>query len=551
MINTYKSRKLDTWLIIGVLLIGLVLRSRGVDFGLPYEYHVDENQYVRQAATMGNAGLKPADWFNPPFLKYLYLAEFGGLYFVGHLSGQYSSIQDFGNQLSLDPTWLYLLARWTSVLMSTVTVYIVYLIGAKGYNRRVGVISGFLTAIAFLPVREAHFAVNDTAATLWVTIVLLSAIGIQQSRQWRWYLLAGIALGLGFATKYHVLICIPTIIIAHFLTPGRSWQIKSLNRLIACFAISVGTAIIASPYFLISINEVWEDAYRLIWSGQYGFAGWEIDPSGGYLFYLKTLVWGLGWAGALISTISIFYAFFHHSATDIILVSLPLILYIFLGSQSMYFGRFFLPAISSLILLSTNMIVQFSKSFFKNPLLQSLFLISLVVIFSLQPLLASIRFGELLNQEDTRTMAKKWIEKNIPEGARIAMDWQFHTPPLSTREKPIAETGKVYEIWYPDFTLGKGLSDHPLDWYKSKGYEYLISSSFIYEMQLCDPLENTKRNQFYSSLSETTTLLATFSPGNPGENQSFIFDEIYGPAISLRQRMRPGPTINIYKLNSQ
>jgi hypothetical protein len=29
---------------------------------------------------------------------------------------------------------------------------------------------------------------------------------------------------------------------------------------------------------------------------------------------------------------------------------------------------------------------------------------------------------------------------------------------------------------------------------------------------------------------------------------TFIFDEIYGPAISLWQRERPGPTIKVYRL---
>lgn len=550
MLNSHKSHKIDKWLILGILLIGLVLRTCGIGFGLPYEYHVDEDQYVRQAATMGSTGLIPANWFNPPLLKYIYLAEFSGLYVIGRLSGQYASVKDFGSQLSLDPTWLYLLARWTSVLMSTITIYLVYRIGVKAYSRTVGILSGFMMAIAFLPVREAHFAVNDSAATLWIVIILLAAIGIQQSTEWRWYILAGIALGLGFATKYHVLLCIPTILLAHFLSKCDKWNVKSFSKLLTCFAISVAVAIMVSPYFVLSIKEVWQDAYRLIWSGQYGFGGWEIDPSGGFLFYTKTLIWGLGWVAVIICIFGIMYAIFHHTAEDIVIISLPLILFVFLGRQNMYFGRFILPIIPSLFLLSTNLINSVAGILFQKTLPQRIFLVSVVACFSMQPVLSSIRFAEILNREDTRTIAKNWIEENIPEGAKVAMDWQFHTPPLSTREKPVAGSGKVFDIWYPDFTMGKGLSDHPLEWYRINGYEYLISSSFIYNMQLIEPIENTKRNRFYSDLPEQTTLLVSISPGL-GHAQRFIFDEIYGPAISLWERERPGPTINIYKLKNQ
>ena len=56
-----------------LLVLGLGLRLWGIGFGLPYEYHVDEVQYVRQAASMGQRGLEPVWWNNPPFYKYLFL----------------------------------------------------------------------------------------------------------------------------------------------------------------------------------------------------------------------------------------------------------------------------------------------------------------------------------------------------------------------------------------------------------------------------------------------------------------------------------------------
>jgi hypothetical protein len=100
--------------LIGIVLAALALRLWGVRFGLPYEYHVDEQQYVRQAASMGTRGLQPVWWNNPPFFKYILFGEYGMLFIVGKVFGWYSSAASFGAQNTLNPTGLYLLARISS-----------------------------------------------------------------------------------------------------------------------------------------------------------------------------------------------------------------------------------------------------------------------------------------------------------------------------------------------------------------------------------------------------------------------------------------------------
>jgi hypothetical protein len=136
--------KRQYWIIlITISGLAILLRLWGINFGLPYEYHVDEVQYVRQAAEMGSSGLRPTWWNNPPFFKYTLLAEYAGLYLVGKFSGVYASTADFGSQLSLDPTWLYLLARGTSALFGALTALLVFWIGRQAYNARTGLAAAF------------------------------------------------------------------------------------------------------------------------------------------------------------------------------------------------------------------------------------------------------------------------------------------------------------------------------------------------------------------------------------------------------------------------
>lgn len=203
----------------GIILIGLALRLWGIGFGLPYEYHVDEVQYVRQAASMGSRGLEPTWWNNPPFFKYLLLAEDVGLFLAGKVAGIYTSAADFGTRNSSDPTLLYLLGRTTSALFGTLTVLVSYWLGKVAYNRRVGLLAAWFVAVAFMLVRDSHYATNDIALTFFVALGVLCAVRISRTGQTRWYVLGGVALGLGFATKYTGAVIAVPLFISHIYSP--------------------------------------------------------------------------------------------------------------------------------------------------------------------------------------------------------------------------------------------------------------------------------------------------------------------------------------------
>ena len=44
-------------------------------------------------------------------------------------------------------------------------------------------------------------------------------------------------------------------------------------------------------------------------------------------------------------------------------------------------------------------------------------------------------------------------------------------------------------------------------------------------------------------------LIKEFYPGADPKEPPFIFEEMYGPVVSLWQRERPGPVIKIYAVN--
>jgi len=537
-------------ILLGILLVAFALRVYGNNFGLPYEYHVDEVQYVRQAASMGAEGLAPVWWNNPPFFKYLLLAEYGALFLLGRFMGWHASAVEFGALYSFDPSVLYLLGRTTSALFGTATVLLVYLTGKLAYGRRTGLIAAAFLAVTFLHVRESHFAVNDVAATFFVTLALLATVGIAKTGAWCWYGIAGLALGLGFATKYSAIFAAAPILVAHLLAryaPTVLIKPVKWRQLAAVAVIAAVSAVVASPYFVFVPAKVFQDAYEALYlAGQRGFDGWQIDPDGGYLFYLKTLVWGLGWPLVIVVFAGLMAAAVRHNRQDVVLLSLPVLLYLVAGRQELYFARFILPIVPPLLVLAAYFVDILVSGFFGDsgrwfPAAA----LATVLIITAPSLVDSLRLDYLLSQTDTRTLASRWIGENVAADAKIAVDWSFHGPPLSTATRPLPGAPKRYEVIEAG---GGGLADLPLDWYRKQGFQYLITSSYISELTLRDAARNEQKNSFMAGLPKSAELVQEFLPATAGAPMSFIFDEIYGPAISLWQRERPGPVLRMYQI---
>jgi hypothetical protein len=506
-------------------------------------------QFVRQAANMGDEGLQPVWWNNPPFYKYVLLGEYAGLFGIGRLLGWYTSVADFGTQLRLDPTWLYLLGRATSALFGTLTVLVAYWLGKIAYNRRVGLLAAWFLAVCFIHVRDSHYAVNDVALTFFVTIALLAAVKIVKSGEGKWYVLAGAVMGAGFATKYSAILAMSPVVLAHFLSPEVQLKRPACLR-VRRLAIALATAgvvtIVVSPYFVVTPRKVIHDVYEALYlPGRYGFEGWQIDPAGGYIFYLKSLAWGLGWGLLFLALAGLGVAILRHFPQDLVLLSLPVTVYALMGQQHMYFARFVLPMVPALLVLGASLLDKIPTSVVNSRwgVITGLVIGALVV--TAQPLTSSLRSDYLITQTDTRTLAKQWIEANVAEGARIAVDQRMYGPPLSTPDLSRPDSHRSYEIL---IVGGKGLSDHTIEWYQRQDFDWLIASSFIYNIPLVDEDQDTERQAFYASLDKELELVQEFCPCDCDTEPPFIFDEIYGPAISLWQRDRPGPTLKIYRV---
>ena len=166
--------------VAGVLALALALRVWGVRSGLPWVYNVDEAQhFVPHAVAMLGGNLNPGYFGNPPAFTYvlagLFKVWFGGAAALNQI------------YYSADSSEVWVLARIASGLLGTLAVWLLYLVGARLFDRRTGLLAAAVMAVAFLPVAYGKLALNDAPTLAPVCLSLWGTAGIARDGRRRDY----------------------------------------------------------------------------------------------------------------------------------------------------------------------------------------------------------------------------------------------------------------------------------------------------------------------------------------------------------------------------
>lgn len=545
-----------------ILALALGMRLWGIGFGLPHRYHIDEPHTVLGALRSASGDFSPRLPPNSPNLwELILLLEYGLLFVVGRLTNVYASLGSFAASYRADPSPFYLLARGTSALFSTATVAVVFYAARDVYrDQRAGALAALFTATAFLLAREAHYGVSDTF------VVFLTTAGVHL---WTRYaqgsgaatlgwgsFLVGIAVGI----KWRPIGLMPGLLAAVGLRGGGSAGGRWLGIkrfLLAGLALAAGF-LIGFPALFISLDLFrWHLALILPWLPRLrtlpspiargrGSEAWMWFPASARVYYPRTLAWGLGLP--LLSTAggAMIEAAQRRDPGELTLMASASGFLAAICLPRVHYLRYALPLHPLLIVLAAGF-TSSALRLVQGRLGQAGRWVSLVFIAGLVslPTVRLIRHNQLLTRTDTRTLAKAWIESHVPDGASIAVEWPVHVPPLARPGDPEPNSKRVYDVT----TVGSiGLQAHSLAWYRERGIEYLVATSFIYAIPMRDRTANKDREAFYASLEEDLELVEAIWPNRSQTEPSFVLDEVLGPVVSLWERDRPGPTLKIYRL---
>lgn len=544
-----------------ILVVGGLLRLYGIDFGLPYLYHVDEPSYILGAVRLGAGKLSSVPYDPTGFLNILF-AEFVALLGGGWLFGFFHSASEFRALYETDQTAFYLLGRVTSALLGTLSVAAVYVIGKRARGDSTGLLGALFLAVAFLHVRDSHFATPDITAAFFIVVTVMLSTMFAGSGSAAHLYLAGLMAGLAIATKWNALPVLLAPIWALFGArhesaerPGNPGRTRSLA--LPVFGVVSG-AVLGAFQILLDPAPYWGKVLtEYTRSKQIGYEGWYVDTVPASIFYLKTLSYGLGVPLLLLSVVGIsvrlFTAFSRRDLVSQIVLTFPLPYAILMGTSNHFFSRYALPVVPFLALFAADGLFAVRSAIDRlTPVRRrGAILVGLLALVAVAPpLVRSVRCDALLRRDDTRTVAKQWIEANLAPGSRIAVDWFVYAPPLDSTQPTfpwVPRSTKQYDVVAMQYGF---LHEKDTQWFREQGFEYLITSGFVYNVRWVSEEDRTRKQRFYEAVDREFELIRQFSPykDEGGRQPAWNYADTYAPTAQLWRRQRPGPTLKIYKV---
>ena len=220
---------------------------------------------------------------------------------------------------------LRVLGRALSALADVATVVVVYLLGSRLYDRRVGLLASAFLALAVIHIQLSHFYAVDTLLGLFTVVALYFLYGLAKEGRLRDSLLAGAFIGLGLATKISQAPIYIAFLVAHLvfllsaIEAGRV-QSEGLGRLVRAAAKSVFAGVAASllvlvvvqPYGFLDwsrfLGDVVEQSEMVRRIRDYPYTRQYIDTTP-YLYHIRQLAtWGLGLPLGIIAWLGLVYA---------------------------------------------------------------------------------------------------------------------------------------------------------------------------------------------------------------------------------------------------
>jgi 4-amino-4-deoxy-L-arabinose transferase-like glycosyltransferase len=540
------SRGVALGVLAVILLVALALRLWNLDHGLPFAYNADEDEhFVPHAVDMFRGSLDPGYYENPPALTYL-------LYAVYAVTGVREVSQE-----------AFETARVAVALVGTLVVVLAYWAGARFYERRVGLVAAALMAVAFLPVFYSKQALNDVVTLAPISVALVGALLAFERGRWPYWALAGGAVGVATATKYTAGAMLLCVLVAAALRVQRTYSSPSaarstgdradssrsaargaeLRRALAGLAVAgvafVALFLLVNPYALIELDETRRQIEGQSSQADAGKLGQ--DDVRGWIYYVGTLGWGFGWLPLAAAVGGALVALRRDWRRAALLIAFPLFLYLFLGAQGRFFGRWLLPAYPMLCVLCGYGVVALADAVTRRPRYAALAVAGLTALVCAQGAIASVRVDALLGREDTRDRALRWIRANVPADGRLVVEpfvpasWQ---DALERPRWPVERPFQAYE---------KRLRVRHIDRYRERGFCWVVVGSTQKERGLKAGLRSSRN--YYRALDAESARTVTFSPYREGADPvefSYDFSFNYHP----RAYERPGPVVEIHRLSA-
>jgi YYY domain-containing protein len=440
----------ETWVGIAlflILVLGAYLRFTGINWDEGTHLHPDERflNLVESAIKLPgslseyfNTDTSPLNPYNSDYTFFVY-GTFP-IFLVRYVA-------EWVGQAGYDQ--VQLVGRTLSASFDLISLILLYLVGARLYSRKVGLLAALFGSLSVLLIQHAHFFVVDPIANTFVLAGILFAVRVQERGELKDYLLFGLALGLSVASKISTAPLAGLIALAGLVRVLRSDPesrqlvlTRTLTYLIGAALVSVLVFRIFQPYafsgpgfFGIKPNPNWLANMAEIREQQAGntdapYALQWADRKPLWFTFKNMVLWGLGMPLGITAWIGWAWAAFELLRKRIERHLIPVIWTgLFFIWQSIGFTkamRYQIPIYPVLALLAAWALLEVWKraQALDGPIRQAAraAAIALSVVVVGGTAFWAFAFTSIYRQPFTRAAASRWIYSHVPGAVNLVVN---------------------------------------------------------------------------------------------------------------------------------
>jgi len=462
-----------------IFALGFTLRLLGISYGLPYLSHPDEARVILDTLSMGHRfSLLP---FRPDYAliyRYFLLFIYGLYYLIGKVFNLFSGPYDFALKFLINPTNIYLISRFLSVLFGSLIAIPAYLIGEKIFqSEKIGVVSFIFVIFEFQLLQHSQWTLYPIFLSFFSLVVFYFIFRVIKKPTRGNFIFCGLFCGLAISVQNQGIFLIPPLIMAYILIFKlniREIRLKLFFELVfislSCLALF---SLLGNLYWLFIFKKSLAKTLELWGVTRVGFSSappYSYNIISMFTWFITELIRQDLLLG-IIMVFGLVYSIWRRKPYDYIFISFIIPYLYFISKWAFRNLHDMLSLLPIMCVFAARSIVELTERKLRT---KYLYVVTLLIISPLfyQALLIDAR----KLKKDTRILAKEWIEKNIPAGSRIGVDWSVFSVPLENDtpfllRNPIAK--KYYEDNLKSF-LGKGYQDYLDSKITYKTYELML-----------------------------------------------------------------------------
>ncbi len=409
--------------ILAILALAFVLRFVGIWYGLPSLYNSDEPTNVSEALSFGAKKSLEPGFLQYPSLYFYFLFLIYGFYFaIGFVVGIFSSILDFGASFFLDPTGLFLVGRFLSVVLGTFSVWVIFRLGQRFFSKNVALISSLILALSFIHISRSHWVLIEAGLGLMCAWALYLILKYYEKPTIKANVFASLVCGLAISTKYNAGFIFIPLLLSSILAYKKDFA-KLFKNLGLSVVTLVSGFLLGSPYWIFSFSSFFDSTFKYTFSHvTYGQIGHITAIP--FLWPFWELV-SNDWTIGFLLIAGFVYVLFAKEKKQILLVSFAVPTFLYVGTWSHADVHYLIPIFPALVILAAVFLNDILRHI-RNRNLKILFAIFLFIL----PFTKILYYDFGLTQKDTRAFAEDWFESNVPEGSVIGYENYVYGPNL-------------------------------------------------------------------------------------------------------------------------